>query len=307
MRPRRIAFVLFVMGAAACGARTALPVDGQPDAGGTDAAPDRRDAGRDALSEDVFIPPIDANKPDVPTPIDCPDASETLIYLLGSQNELYSFSPPTLAFKKLGTLTCAAMGGTPFSMAVNRKGTAYVVYTNGRLFQVSTGTLACVPTSFVPGQMGFQTFGMGFAADQNGDKLYVSQTGTPSIGLATIDTMTFGLGFIAAFTPSIPRNELAGTGDGRLFAYWPNVDGTAGGSLAQIDRTTAAVKGLNKLPVGSQSDAFAFAYWGGLFWIFTGSSTTTVSTYDLGTQQTKTVTTAPALIVGAGVSTCAPQ
>jgi hypothetical protein len=298
------------MAAAACGARTALPVDPTPDSGASDATPDRRDGGRDvrdALSEDVFIPPIDANKPDVPTPLDCPDASETRIYLLGSQNELYSFHPPTLAFKQIGTLTCPAMGGTPFSMAVDRNGVAYVVYTNGRLFRVSTATAACAPTPFVPNQMGFNTFGMGFAADENGDVLYVSQSGSPSLGLATIDTMNFSLGFVGAFSPSIPRNELTGTGDGRLFAYWPNVDGTSGGSLAQIDRTTAQVTGLNKLPVGSASDAFAFAYWGGYFWIFAGSSTTTVSRYDLVTQATVAVTTAPALIVGAGVSTCAPQ
>ncbi|MBM4377210.1 MAG: hypothetical protein FJ095_19185, partial [Deltaproteobacteria bacterium] len=60
---------------------------------------------------------------------ECSEASK-LVYVVGTGNELYSFSPPTLTFKQIGSINCVAAGGfgTPFSMAVARDGTAYVLF-----------------------------------------------------------------------------------------------------------------------------------------------------------------------------------
>ena len=304
---RRLGWVLLAL--AACGSRTALIVDEPLDSGIADARPDVRDSGRDVADSgpDSPLPPIDATKPDVPPPNDCPDADATLVYLVSSNNDLMSFFPPSLSFKTIGKLACPNTGGaTPFSMGVDRKGSAYVVFTNGNLYRVSTATAACVATSFQSGPMGFTTFGMGFAGDNTGEQLYVAQSDSPSLGLATIDTMSYKLGFVGKFNPEIPRTELTGTDDGRLFGYWPNVNGP-GGSLAQIDRKTAQVTGVNALKTGSAQDAFAFAFWGGVFWIFTGTGSTTVTKYDLQNQSETAVTSTSALIVGAGVSTCAPS
>ena len=86
---------------------------------------------------------------------DCPDADATLVYLVSAQNELFSFYPPTVTFTSIGTLVCPARPNeTPFSMAVDRKGKAYVVFTDGNLFQVSTSTAACIATPFAVGQLG---------------------------------------------------------------------------------------------------------------------------------------------------------
>ena len=248
---------------------------------------------------------------DSPVPTDCPDAGATLVYVISSQNELFSFYPPTLVFTKIGNIACPSMGATPYSMAVDRLGTAYSVFDDGTLWQISTANAACKATSYMPAVTGtpFHNFGMGYAGDQTGESLYVADANfnSNSLGLATIDTKSFTRNFIAPFNPSLPRCELTGTGDGRLFAFCLHTSGT-GSLLAEVDRTNANVIAENNLTVGDSSDAFAYAFWGGEFWIFTSPGTsTTVTKYDPGTMSESAVTTMPSTIVGAGVSTCAPQ
>jgi hypothetical protein len=295
----------------ACGARSELfapeetdaEIDAPLDVVHHDAVPDVFDA-----SEEDALPPIDAF-PDVPVPTDCPDAGSTLVYVISDDNELYSFYPPTLAFTAIGTVSCPSKS-SPFSMAVNRLGVAYSVFQDGNLFKISTANATCTATTFVPNQDGFLTFGMGYAGQPDGgDTLYVAEghyTGD-SKGLASIDTTSFAFSFIGAFTPPLTQCELTGTGDGRLFAFCLPF-GTTGSTLAEIDPTNANVIAANTLMVGSSADSFAYAFWGGDFWIFTApASTTTVTQYDPVTKSETSVATFGKAIVGAGVSTCAPQ
>lgn len=315
MRSSRTLLVLgLVSVAAACGSRTALLVGDVPEDASVDAAIDHRvtDASRDVRDVSLdSLPGFDAMKPDSQPPNDCPDADATLVYLITSANELLSFYPPTATFKTIGTIACPGAGGnTPFSMAVSRKGTAYVVFTDGSLYQVSTATASCKSTSFMQNQDGFLTFGMGFSGDKTTETLFVSQSvynGMPSKGLASIDTTSFVLSFVGGFMPAIPRCELTGTGDGRLFAYWPNT-ATSGSNIAQVDPATAAVTGIDQLMVGGSMDAFAFAFWGGDFWVFTSpGGASTVTQFDPVALTETTAATYSGTIVGAGVSTCAPQ
>ena len=206
-------------------------------------------------------------------------------------------------------------------MAVDRRGVAYVLYTDGALYRVSTLTGACVGTTYRPGQSGFNTFGMGFAADSTSpanERLFVADNGggglgvpQSSRGLAQIDTATFLLTFVGAFSPSLPRAEFTGTADGRLFAYWPQGTGAAPlGSIAEVDIRTAAVRARVDVPIGTSNDAFAFAFYAGDFWMFNSTSgqlTTNVSRYRLADGTTSTPATFAGRIVGAGVSTCAPS
>ena len=301
---------LLMLFASACGARTEL---GAPESfeAGEDAPIDARDAmiEEDAAEEDA-LPSIDQFV-DSPVPTDCPDAGSTLVYVISSQNELLSFYPPTLAFTKIGNIACPVTGtATPYSMAVDRLGTAYSVFTDGSLWQISTATAACKATSYVPAVNGtpFYNFGMGYAGNNTTESLYVADAtfNADSLGLATIDTKTFTRSFIGPFNPSLPRCELTGTGVGRLFAFCLNLT-TTGSILAEIDRTNANIIAQNNLKVGSSTDAFAYAFWGGFFWIFTGATATTVTQYDPATFTETAVTTTTQTIVGAGVSTCAPQ
>ena len=297
----------------ACGSRTGLLATDEVAA---DATPDRKDAGRDgdadardSLVDEDALPSIDVQK-DVPKPppLGCVDAGETQIYLISSQNQLIAFYPPTLAFTTIGPIACPNPNGqTPFSMGVERSGTAYSVFTDGRLFRISTANAACQSTPYVTGQSGYSTFGMGYAGDQQGESLYVSDNANGK-GLATINTTTFKLTPIGQYVPALPpRCEMTGTGNNELFAYCINSNG--GGVVAQIDRSNANVIAASPVKVGTNQDAFAFAYWGGDFFMFnsTSGSSTKVTRYDPALKTETVVATHPSTIVGAGVSTCAPN
>jgi hypothetical protein len=185
---------------------------------------------------------------------------------------------------------------------------------NDELFQVSTANAACQSTTYTPNQQGFDMFGMGYASNPDGgESLYVIQVDftNPSMGLGTIDTTDFTFTFVGTFSPDLtPECELTGTGDGRLYALCLPKNGT-GSTLAQIDPTTAKILGEDQLTTGNGQEALAFAFWGGDFWIFTSpggtSPTTTVTEYDPVAKTETFKTTLAAEIVGAGVSTCAPQ
>jgi len=297
---------------AACGSRTGLLAPEETDSSLPDVKHDVHDAhAEDVVTEDA-VPPIDVIFIDVPVPTDCPDAGSTLIYVLGAGNELYSFYPPTLGFKQIGVVNCTNTE-TPFSMAVNRLGVAYSVFSQGGLYQISTSNAACKPTTYKPNQLGWSTFGMGYAsAPDGGDQLFVIEVdfSQPSKGLGTIDTTKMLLSQIGTFQPDLtPECELTGTGDGRLFALCLS-NASNDGVLAQIDQQTAKIVGEDTLPgLGGSNQALAFAFWGGDFWIFTSSQPqlTVVSRYDPIAKTLTKETTLAAQIVGAGVSTCAPQ
>lgn len=177
---------------------------------------------------------------------------------------------------------------------------------------MSTATGACTATSFAVGQDGFQTFGMGFASDFGGaaERLYISDNNFDMTlrGLGFIDTTTFKVSFLGPYGADIQRSELTGTGDGRLFAFWPdNVSGN-GSHLTELNKASGGVLAQTNLPVGDVNDAFAFAFWGGDFWIFTGTGgPSDVNRFRPTDGTTTTPTAHPSTIVGAGVSTCAPQ
>ena len=301
---------------ASCGSRTGLFSEGHGVGTTTNGPHGFTEGGLDGGSEDVTadaLPLLDVMpKPDVDR-TDCPDADVTYIYLVTAEDQLYSFYPPDLSFKLVGNLVCpSANGATPFSMAVDRRGVAYVLYNDGNLFRVSTATAACTATTFAPNQQNFETFGMGFASDVGGpaERLYVSDNFNDNIerGLGFIDTSTFKVNFIGAYGTLFRRSELTGTGDGRLFAFWPDVAPGGGSHVSELDKTTGHVIAQTNIGVASQNEAFAFAFYGGDFWIFSGlRGATNVNRFRPADGTLSVQTKHPSTIVGAGVSTCAPQ
>ncbi len=302
MRKRYPAAFVLTLVAAACGSRTELLAPEIEDAS-EDVKPDVHDAAldvfdaQDAAEEDVVFP-------DVPIISDCPDAGSTLVYVLGAQNQLYSFYPPTLAFTNIGTIACPG-NSSPNSMAVTRSGIAFTNFLDGNLFEISTENAACKTTTYAPKQGGVTTYGMGYAGlPDGGEELYVSENGNKmTLGLGDIDTTTFTLNLIGPYQPQQFNCELSGTGAGQLFGFCPFGSGSF---LIEINPVNAAVTSSHQLAAGSSASSFAFAFWGGEFWIFTGNGGSTVTEYDPVAQKETNVTTAPIEIVGAGVSTCAP-
>jgi hypothetical protein len=132
--------------------------------------------------------------------------------------------------------------------------------------------------------------------------------------LATIDTTTFDVQVVGSFTGNVENAELTGTGDGRLFAFYSAGDPRVEPSIVgQIDPTTAQVTAQDTLPL-AQGQGWAFGFWGGAFYLFTApgdDSTihTIVSRFDPvdGTLLLETRRPNGDVIVGAGVSTCAPS
>lgn len=251
----------------------------------------------------------------------CSDDAVKLIYLVDSSSDFLSFDPrllPSDPFRVIGKLDCGFGLGSPFSMSVDRNGIAWVVYDTGQMFKVDITNAHCEPSAFQPGASGSTTFGMGFATDVPGgdtEKLYLAAN-NGSNALHAIDTAHTvtprSVGTITATTSESP--ELTGGADARLYGFYPASSSIA--FVQEIDRTNGAAVGprlnLGSTPLGD-INAYAFAQWAGVFYIFTttfddfgfNNSVRTVNratgTYEV------TMTHIPFRITGAGVSTCAPQ
>jgi hypothetical protein len=318
---RRTSFFLLLV---ACGSRTGLFVDdaglaGNPSGSATGSA--GGDAGPDAF-EDGAIPLLDARPATDVNRTDCPDAEALLVYTITDTNNLQSFNPDTNQFKDIGRIACPtdAPEDTPFSMAVDRKGIAYILFRDEHLYRVSTATGACIRTAYVPRQSNFALFGMGFATNANGptETLYVAgddnQGGAHNQklgarGLARIAPDTFTLSFVNDFA-AVNQPELTGTGDGRLYAFYKKtVRGGPPSFIGEIDTDTAAVVGERRFDTVDQGNAWAFAFWGGDFYMFhaPNGGGSHVTRWRPSDDSVTEVATTPLKIVGAGVSTCAPQ
>lgn len=242
----------------------------------------------------------------------CSEAAK-LVYVVSDQNELFSFAPDKLAFAKIGELDCPAGLATPNSMAIDRTGNAWVNFSDGALFKVSTRDASCSATSFKKNQSGFVRFGMAFAtnsATSQEETLYV--VGIEGVsdgkGLAKIDLGTMKLTPLGDFSGRLRGQgaELTGTGDGRLFGFFT----TSPAALAEIDKGSGSTTNDQSLTGVNTGSAWAFSFWGGDFWFYTStgapSTVTRKQTSTDGSLSVPKKDVGGFRIVGAGVSTCAP-
>lgn len=236
------------------------------------------------------------------------------VYLVDSNRELIRFEPDSLTFHEIGQLDCD-LSSSPFSMAVDRHATAWVLYQNGRLFAASTANAGCTASRFEPSQAGFDLFGMGFVGvgdDRADEQLFVTGGARGSVAsgssrMATVDMISMGLTPRGGTLPGWP--ELTGTGDGQLWAFFPD---TSPPSVGRLDQATGAPEityPLDGVPTGAPR-AWAFAFWGARYYIFLqsqGDASTNVYRFDPATMTTERVlSNTGRRIVGAGVSICAP-
>ncbi|MBX3182731.1 MAG: hypothetical protein KIT72_18940 [Polyangiaceae bacterium] len=232
------------------------------------------------------------------------------IYLVDSNYSLLQFRPDSLTLTEIGRLSCpTSAGDTPFSMAVDRRARAWVLYQSGNIFHVDLATSACTASGFAPNQAGLRHFGMGFVSDDTGggETLFVAGGGsvTNNATLATIDTASLVLSPIGNLTG---WPELTGTGAAELWAFSPNTNPP---TIQRLDKTSGAVAENYGLPslTGSPS-AWAFAFWGGSFYVFlqrASEPSTQIWHFNPDTQDlTRPLSNIGYRIVGAGVSTCAP-
>jgi len=236
----------------------------------------------------------------------CADSAK-VVYLVTSQNYLYSFDPRLSglsAYRRIGVLSCET-ASTPQSMSVDRTGKAYVFYSSGHLYYVNTATAECTPTGYqhpVSPTKTFYQLGMGFTADAPDSDREVLYIHSPDFGLATIDLQTLVVNKLNVL-PSVTA-ELTGGPDAVLFDFQSNTS-----ELSQIDRSSYQTRSVHKFNLTGVS-AFAFSRYAGVFYVFTASSLggmTTTTRYD---PQTNTESVRDpdvgVTVVGAGQSTCVP-
>jgi hypothetical protein len=269
------------------------------------ASENNRNFGEDPSSSGGF-----KNDASAPTG-SCSDAAK-LVYVLSDDDDLHSFNPDTLTFKKIGRLSCS--GVSPNSMAVDRSGTAWVNTQDGGLYRVSTNDASCSPTNYAKGQNGFVRMGMAFASNAAGsdqETLFVS--GIDEVfggkGLATIDLAALTLKPIANYPGALARQgaELTGTGEGKLYGFFTTQPDA---TLAQIEKSNAATSEDKALRGVSTGTAWAFSFWGGDFWFYTSSGGPSRVTRLKASSDSSIAVVVDDVggfrIVGAGVSTCAP-
>ena len=246
-----------------------------------------------------------------PGPIDPCDERAKLVYVVDQDNRLSSFKPDLLQFKDIGILRCPAEPeATPFSMAVDRTATAWVLYSSGELFRVDTTNAKCQATKYLPGQNGFDNFGMGFAANTaggNDETLFISGTGFGGLSDGELGTLNVQTLKTAKLGVLMGSPELTGTGDANLWGFFPD---DVAPRVAQLDKKSA--RELKKYPLNKISgapSAWAFAFWGGDFWIFlkrVNDPSTQVHRLKQNSAFSTPLPNTGRTIVGAGVSTCAP-
>jgi hypothetical protein len=181
-----------------------------------------------------------------------------------------------------------------------------VLFNDGRIYNVDITTAGCTATSFQPNQMGLTLFGMGYVSDTPG-----SEAETLNIadyfgsGIATIDTTSLTVSPVKPYNALFEAAELTGTGDARLFGFFQGTPII----IAEIDKSSGQILSQAPQPTINIGAGWAFAFWGGDFYLFTNPSGvgSQIDRYQPSTGQTGTVmTNLGDNIVGAGVSTCAP-
>jgi len=195
------------------------------------------------------------------------------IFVLSDDAELWTYDPVSNAFELVAPVPCG--GGSAFSMAVDPLGRAWVLFADTHAIATLdlASPAACDDPGYTKDQEGFGLFGMAFSSASAIDacaKLYVhSYSGAGPFGegkdagrLGVIDPATGQL------TPIGPIDydggELAGTGDGRLFAF----AGVAPAKLVEYDKATA--KPVATTPLGlEKTNASAFAFFAGDIYFFT--------------------------------------
>jgi hypothetical protein len=246
----------------------------------------------------------------------CANGAARWIYIVDSDATFLRFEPDSQTITSLGTLNCSP-SATPFSMAVDRDANAWVLHDDGRIYLVDIENgLSCSQTTFTPNQLGFERFGMGFVHDDASDteSLYIAGGSEISIGsgfseLGSIDVGTLNVSRVGSFDG---WPELTGNANGELWGFFPD---SSPPSVRQINRSNAQtlqtfdVSAVN--PAGGIGDtAWAFAYWGGRYYIFfKGAADTSTNIWRLTPSSDELIEYVPDTgrrIVGAGVSTCAP-
>ncbi|CAF4026135.1 unnamed protein product [Adineta steineri] len=236
----------------------------------------------------------------------CTSETSTYVYLLDQDSNLFQFHPETFTVTFIAMINCSTTA-YPYSMAIQRNGTAWVLFTDGSLYTFNVTNVQCQTTTYVAEQEGLILFGMHFATDgsNNNEKLYLSSdSSNPPFRLATLDIDTLEISIIGYYETISARAELTGTNDGKLFGLFEGAPYV----IAEINRTNGEIlskTSQDMIQYTSDSSNFAFTTYSSNFFLFVGdNSFTDIFIYNLSTKITTKTTRISNGIVGSAVSTC---
>lgn len=231
-----------------------------------------------------------------------------------AQGKLVRWNALERTFTEIGELDCPTFSGDlPFSMSVDRQGVAWVLYQSGDIFNVSTTDGSCTATGFQSGQLGFEVFGMGFvlnSPDLPAESLFIAGGRPSDIGLGTARLGVIRIPSLEVVELSTIGGwpEMSGTAAAELWAFFPQGDPPR---VALVEPTSG--EETTSYPINSidgEPNAWAFAHWGGNFYLFYKSQTDpSTRVFELNGETgavEEVVSDSGRYIVGAGVSTCAP-
>ncbi|OJY31341.1 MAG: hypothetical protein BGO98_14780 [Myxococcales bacterium 68-20] len=258
------------------------------------------ESGPDAsdVPPEPFIEPLEASVDAGRVEVECTGTNSQIYVLSSNPAAIHRFDPETLTFTRLGYLDCPAT--SPFSMAVDRFNNAWVNFHAGKLAKVRLDDLHCELLDFRNPPNGSWTFGMGFARndDGKGETLFLS-----SSELFDLDSKTLEVSRVGSMNV-FGMPELTGTGDGRLYGFTPD-----NGVVTRIDKSTGATIETHRTSAVEAGD-WAFAQWGGDFWLFTRNgrqASSMVTRYSPETRASVVAVEDSGIVIrGAGSSTCAP-
>lgn len=264
---------------------------------------------------------------------DCEADGADLVYVLDRTEVLLTFDLSAAEagndpFTVLGSLRCSTgdplpgIGSIyPYSMTSDRKGNIWIFYTSGELFKVDVATRSCTKTSW-DGPTGMDVILMAFAgSNSQPERLFMEVSPIDGLSPARyteVDLVTLTMGA----TYPLPASEgfvpsLAGTSDGQMLSYVPELDKDEG-TLASLDLTTGMP--LETWPIpdhGTNVVSFwSFAVHGGTAIFFTtaigiaGRRKDRIVSFDPSKPASDQLTIIDAdssrEIILAAVSTCAP-
>ena len=196
------------------------------------------------------------------------------IVVLSDEAELYTYSPALDTFTYLTDVICPE--DQPYSMAIDRSGLAWIQFaSDANVYTFDPKDPApCQFAGISAKPAGFDYFGLSFAHDgpgntcdhlflmnYSGDGPFTEGPGLGALGVVDPDSL-----LVTDLGPTdYDGGELAGTGEGRLFAF----AGAEPAKLVEFDKSTAAPLGVLPLTGLRKTRASAFAFHGGDAWFFT--------------------------------------
>ena len=258
------------------------------------------DAGTAAPPADFVPPDAGASDSGASLPVECKGETQ-FVYVFTETATIYRFDPRTLTFAKLGRLNCPT-SASPNSMAIDRYGVAWLGYRGGSVYKSPLDSLECTEVLLQrPAGTRLSIFGMGFSKDdsESGESLFLGDNGLWNANPRTLEVERIGQA-----QPMGSTFELTGTGDGQLYGF-----DNKNGVVARLDPATSDALEIHR--TSAIGGAWAFAQWGGDFWLFTTGDWTwnnsSVTRYNPVTRTSTVVVEDTGItILGAGVSTCAP-